>query len=51
MPWRVRKKPAKTRGNWAIQKKAGGTWKTVGRSESKEKAEASVRVRRASERS
>jgi hypothetical protein len=49
MPWRVRKKPVKGSKNWAIQKKEGNSWKIVGRSTSKQKAQASVRARRASE--
>lgn len=49
MPWRVRKKPVKGPKDWAIQKKQGGSWKIVGRSKSKSKAQASVRARRASE--
>jgi hypothetical protein len=49
MPWRVRKIPAKTRPNWAIQKKVRSKWKIVGRSKSKNKAKASVRIREDSE--
>jgi len=49
MPWRVRKIPIKGNKDWAIQKKKGGSWKIVGRSTTKSKAEASVGARRMGE--
>lgn len=46
MPYRVVKRPAKSKGNWAIVKKTDkGKWTVAGRSETKAKAEASVRAR------
>lgn len=48
MPWRVGSK--KTGKGWPILKKQkSGGWKTVGYSSSKEKAQASIRARRAAE--
>jgi len=46
MPWRVRKRPIKGPKDWAIEQNIGGKWKVVGRSISKNKADASVRARR-----
>ena len=42
MPWKV---GSKTRKGWPIKKKVSGSWKTVGHSDTKKKAEASVRAR------
>lgn len=43
MPWKVGDK--KTKKGWPIKKKEGGRWKTVGYSNTKAKAQASVRAR------
>jgi len=47
MPWKVAKK--KTSKGWPIMKREGGSWKVVGYSNSKAKAQASVRARYAAE--
>jgi len=49
MPYKVGEK-TKTKG-WPILKKEKGSWKVVGHSDTKEKAEASIRARRAAEHS
>jgi len=46
MPYRVGTKRKK---GWPILKKEGGSWKVVGYSNSKSKAQASIRARYASE--
>jgi hypothetical protein len=48
MPWKVGSK--KTKKGWPIKKKEGGSWKTVGHSDTKKKAKASVRARYASKK-
>jgi hypothetical protein len=45
MPWKV---GSKTKKGWSIKKKTNGRWKTVGHSDTKKEAEASVRARYAS---
>lgn len=47
MPWKVGSKTSK---GYPIKKKEGGRWKTVGYSDTRAKAEASVRAREASKR-
>jgi len=50
MPWKVGHKPKQNSNkDWAIMKKENGSWKVVGRSTSKKKAQESVRARYASE--
>lgn len=50
MPYQVKRKPIKgSNKDWAILKKEGKSWRIVGRSTSKEKAQASVRARYANE--
>jgi len=46
MPWKLGSKKAK---GWPILKNENGRWKVVGYSNSKAKAEASIRARYASE--
>ena len=46
MPWKIGTKRKK---GWPILKKVGGSWRVVGYSNSKNKAQASVRARYASE--
>jgi len=47
VPWRIGKRTGK---GWQIQKQTeSGSWKTVGHSDRKQDAEASIRARRASE--
>lgn len=46
MPWKVGKK---TNKGWQILKKVKGVWKVVGHSDTKTKAQASIRARYASE--
>lgn len=46
MPWRTRKQGSKH----IIEKKEGGKWVKVGESDSKAKAEASIRAREAGKR-
>jgi hypothetical protein len=46
MPYKVGNK---TKKGWPIKKKEGGNWKVVGYSDTKKKAQASVRARYASE--
>jgi len=45
MPYKV----VKGKSNWLIKKKEKGKWKTVGHSNTKKKAQASVRARYANE--
>jgi hypothetical protein len=48
MPWKVEKRPIKSSNkDYAILKKEGGSWKTVGRSTSRKKAKESVQARAA----
>ncbi len=47
MPWKVGSKTSK---GYPIKKKENGRWKTVGYSDTKKEAEASVRARYASEK-
>jgi len=42
MPWKVGRKTSK---GWQIKVKRGGTWRVVGHSKTKKKAQASVRAR------
>lgn len=49
MPYKIEKRPVKGKDDWAIIVKATG--EIVGRSNTKEKAKASVRARMASEHS
>lgn len=49
MPYKVRKDNIKGNKDWAILKKENGKWETVGRSDTKKDAKASVRARKANE--
>jgi len=42
MPWKV---GSKTKKGWPIKQKIGAHWRTVGHSQTKKNAEASVRAR------